>query len=75
MHARSTVETLDGARLEKADATSWHGFFIGNVGIESVNEDAGAVRFDVVVPTASSDIEDFKSGRASARRARLRRSS
>ena len=59
MGVASVIESLNGAKLDKLAIDSWQGFFVGNVSIENVHEDAAIVRFDVIVPTDELDIGDY----------------
>jgi hypothetical protein len=63
MDARKCVETLNGRPLKRVAADSWSGFFVGSIGVEIVREIGDAIRFDLVGPTAESDIDDYISTR------------
>jgi hypothetical protein len=64
---QSLLESLDGAELQKPDADRWRGSFEGSISIEDLQERVESLRFDVVIPTAEFDIDDYiwKSGRES----------
>jgi hypothetical protein len=59
MRARDVIESLHGRKIERLQATGWPGFFDGSLAIENLREGDGFLRFDLIVPTAESDRNDY----------------
>jgi hypothetical protein len=56
--ARALIQALDGSPLQKQGA-GWEGFFEGEITVSSLEERSDMVRFDMLLPTHTSDIGDF----------------
>jgi hypothetical protein len=57
--ARVLIEALDNAQLHTLRPGDWSGFFEGQIAIQNVEERGDVIRFDVLIPTSSYDVEDF----------------
>src|SRR5579859_2662830 len=58
MSGQTLIASLDGAPLVRW-TSSWQGFFEGEVSIENLRGEGGLLRFDLILPTHQSDINDF----------------
>jgi hypothetical protein len=58
MSGQTLITSLDRAPLVRG-TSSWQGFFEGEMSIENLREEGGLLRFDLILPTHQSDINDF----------------